>query len=502
MGYFDDLQDSSASEQPQKSGGYFSDLKEQPSKLLSALNAPIHGIAEGAESFRGLSPATITAPIPKEYGMKLLEQFLPTREEHKPIKRAAKIATQGIIAPEAIPLLAAQTVGGTAAGELAEKLGLGEIGQNISEAVGMGVPGLVKGAGKLAKSLIKGESEKLPSGLTKIKAIESPTKFAKITEQRRASVIKNLDKEASLLAKKSLEKNVPIAKKIEQGFDFEKNFERNFGNLKQAAKKYNPDIDTSNLSKFLGESGSKYRGIPNPHPEAIKVMKEIKSFQRNPQYGLNNLLKIYRSNNQKLKGLYETRMAKGSQTEYADFLRGMNREISKSFENTLPEDSQWMKGFRDMNREFKSFKDAQRVNQQLKGILSETPKFSEIEKLATDLKTQDKLRMSMGDEGADEIVQIAKDLRLSKSVLRDMKKGEFSKFDLAFPLYYLIPGFGKGAAALHGIKLSKNFYGWVLSEPSRRKSYQSALESFKNKDLNGYKVASSKLLQELEEEKD
>jgi hypothetical protein len=269
---------------------FFDDLDEEPSSFRSAISAPFKG---AIKELSGLNPFSAPGPVPRQLQERLLEEQLPIRPEHEYLERAGKLATLAALGPESIPAKIAETVGGTIAGELAESGGLGTTGQSISEAVGMGIPGLIKGAAKKGAQLIKGTVEKTPSGLEKISATEA--KFpglAKVSKERQEKVIKDLDKQAAALTKKSVEKHVPVAKEIERGVDFESNFSKGFQDLRSSAKQANPEIDITPISEFLSTTSDKFRGIPKPSSDLLKIKNEVKAFQNRPQFYLNNLLKI------------------------------------------------------------------------------------------------------------------------------------------------------------------------------------------------------------------
>jgi hypothetical protein len=493
--FFSDLEESLPSESKKSESSFFSDLKEQPSKLRSILTAPLKGAASSAQSINPLFPR---GPISPEMGERLLEENLPTRPEHDYLVRAGKLAPYVALGPEGIAAKGAQLAGGTIAGELAKSGGLGETGQSISEAVGMGASGLMGGLAKLGLSAFAKGVEKLPSGLTKLKALSSKfPKFGTISKERHDAVVQKLDKEAANIAKTSIEKHLPITKEIEKGVDFEKNFQTGFGNLKRSAEKANPTVDITPVSNFFQETWSKYKGIPKPHAEAKKIKDEIRAFSNNPPTSLNNLLKTYRSNNRKISNIYETSRIKGSQKEYVDFLLDMNRNISKSFEDTLPKDSAWMKQFKAVNHEYKSFQDAKKVMADLKGILSESPTYAQIENLSSNPATQRKLSLRMGEEGSKEIIQLAKDLKQTKEALKSVPKGSYSKYDAIFPLYYFIPWIGKYLGIAKAANTARYFTGWLLSTPSRRSAYREAVQSFLKQDIQGYKKATQILLKEM-----
>lgn len=501
-GFFSDLDYAQDVRSMEKGSDFFSDLPEPPSALKSlALTVP-RAIMKAAKSIPFRSPSM----IPEKMQKRLLEEEFPIRQEHEPIERALKIATELGVFPASMPMRAAEAVGGAALGELAEKSGLGEFGQSIAEGVGAGIPGLLKIAGSVPKAISKAFSsttEKMPSGLTKIGAVESKlSKMGSLSKERQKVVVEKLNKEASDLAQKSIEKHLPAVDKLKKNANLDLKFKEDFGKLKKVAEKANPDVDITPISELMKETTQKYRGIPNPSSEAKSIINEIKYFMRKPQTGLGNLLKIYRDNGKKMKHVYETAMTGGRQEEYVNFLKSMNNAISQSFERTFPAESAWLNQFKRLNREFKEIKNAESTLLKLKGVLSENPRLAELDKLISDVKTQEKLRLSMGNEGSQEIIQIASDLKRSRDALKKMPSKEFSKFDHAFPLYYLIPFVGKAIGAYKTVKAGRYFYGWLLSTPSRRKAYSEALNAFSKSDLEGYKKATAVLKKELDSKED
>lgn len=402
-------------------------------------------------------------------------------------------------------------------GGQASKLGRGNLSQKIKfgakataakEALQeSGVPepiaeiaGIVAGDIKFPK-LAKGEVKKLPSGLTQPKAVEAKhPKLGTLSKERQTAVIDKLDKEATDLIKTSVEKHQPKTKQIQEGFDFEGQFQKQFSEVEKLASKANPEIDVTPVSNLMSETGKKYRGIPQLHPEAKKIKAEVKAFGNRPPTSLRNLLKTYRSNNQKIRNIYETSRLTGKQREYVDFLTNYNKAIADSFRETLPKDSAWLKMFEGANRDFKNFKDAEKTLNQLREVFGENPTLQKVERLADDIRKQKQLSLSMGEQGSREIVQIAKDLKKVKEAIKTIPSSEITKFDAAFPLYYLIPFLGKaigvGVSAAKAIKFGRYGYGWMLSTPARRKAYGDILKALKNQDLESYKKAALILIKE------
>lgn len=485
---------------PEEVNVHLSELR-QPSRTKSLLSAGAKGLRRGGATLNQLLPK---GPIPEELAERAFEEVLPSQEKgaEKFIERAGELAPIVATGPEGLGAKGLQVGAGAIAGHLAEKAGLGKTGQGIAEAGALSIPGLAKAGFKTAKSALTRETEKLPSGLTKLKALEAKNpERASLESIKQKEAIKKLNTEASGLTKKAIEKNIPIYKEIEKGFDFPQHFEKRFGELQKTAEKANPEINITPVSELLQKTREKYRGIPSLHADAIKIGKEVRAFGNRPQTGLRSLYRIYRSNNQKLKHIYETAFTGGKQKEYADFLVDMNKSIAQSFEQTLPKESAWMDSFRGLNKEYSQFQATKKALSELKSLLGGNPSLEKLEKFANDEKTFKKLSMSMGPNGAREIRQIATDLKQSKDAIKRIPVKDLSGFDKAYPLAYLIPGLkfiAAGMTAYKGIKSAKYLYGMYLSTPATRRAYQESLRALISKDLPAYIKATAALKNEME----
>lgn len=348
-------------------------------------------------------------------------------------------------------------------------------------------------AKNIFNSVFGKEVEKLPSGLTKLKAVDTEkAHLAKLSSAAQKTAIGKLNQEASTLTEKAVQSHLPFAKKIEEGFDFPGYFEKGFGELQSVASKANPEIDITPVSNLLRSVRDKYRGIPTLHSDAVKIGKEVKAFSNNPQTGLKNLLKIYRSNNQKVKHIAETAFAGGRQKEYVDFLLDMNKNIAKSIENTLPKDSAWVKQFRDFNKEYGQFRGTERALKDLQPLLGENPSATKLASLSNDERVFSRLSRTMGEKGANEVRQIARDLKTSIEAIKKIPKFQLEQYEKIFPIAYLIPGIGKiaaGATALKSVKIGKYVFGSYLMTAARRKLYRQAVQSLEKQDLKAYKAA-------------
>lgn len=474
----------------------FIQTTKQPSKLRSFISAPIKGAAQSY--LKSSIPSIFPGPISPKAGEKIVEKALPTRPEHEPLVRAGKVAPYVISSGASLPMAISEIALGTAAGEIAKESGAGEFGQEVAEVLGMGLPALAKLGAKAISSLIRklkpGEAKKLQSGLTKLRVLEkSQKKMGRISPEREEKVINRLNTEASELAKKTIEREVPIVKEIEKGVDFEERFEKGFQQVKKLAQKAKPDIETRNLNQFMRSSEIPFRGIPKKSlsPETRKILDEVSAFRNKPVRRLDRLLTLFRENNKKLTSIYEQSRITGKQKHYRDFLINFNKEIGKSFETTLGKDSEWVKMFKKTNAEFKAFTDASTVLTKLKGFIDGVPTKTEVTKLATNLKAQRNLELKMGKKGAKEIIQISKDLKDSIEAIKKIPKQRLRSFNSIFPIYYLLPWGGKTigtATALSKMRrFSKLGYGYWLSSPARRKGYSEAIKALNKNDLSSYK---------------
>ena len=323
------------------------------------------------------------------------------------------------------------------------------------------------GPGDLSTSIFsKQPIKRMESGLTEPRALEAPhIRFATINPERQKHAIDKLNQEASQLTEKAVSEHLPLSKQIEEGFDFHGQFEKDFGNVQKLAFKANPDIDISPLSDFLRKTAKEYREIPTLHPETKKIVTEI-NFRNKGIPTLRPLLKIYRSNNRKIRGIYETAALSGKQKEYVDFLLDMNKKISESFVKTLPADSPWLKKFLDTNKTYKNYLDANKAMSMLKPLLTGEITPAKLKQFGSDERFYKKLKLSMGEKGATEIKQIANDLYKASQSIKNIPTRELKMWESIFPFGLLIP-FVKIPAAIGVVvksaKLARNIYGYWLS---------------------------------------
>ena len=338
------------------------------------------------------------------------------------------------------------------------------------------------------------EIERLPSGLSKPRAVEAKhINLAKISSESKAAAIHKLDEEASKLAQASVKKHLPISEAIEKGFDFEEHFEKNFGELKSLMERSKFDADITPIMDFFKKTQEKYRGIPSLHPEAVKIIKEIRRFKNNPQTNGGNLLRIYRSNNQKRNQAFETARLTGKQKEYVDFLGDMNRAISDSFERSMPKDGVWLKNFLRNNKDYAQYKGAQKTLSLLGPLLRGEITAGRIDALAHDPRWMKKLELSMGAEGAKEIVQIARDLKKATEAIKKIPRATLHKFEDIYSIGLLIPLIKIPVAIKKGVDIAQKAYGNYLTSPAKRVALDESLKALANQDIVAYKEATDKL---------
>ena len=362
------------------------------------------------------------------------------------------------------------------------------------------IPGAKAKAEAEAPKQIK-VKETLPSGLTKPRALEAKRpSLGIITKEKQQQAIKKLEDEASKLTKESLHKHVPEAKRLEEGFDFETHFKNEFGPLKQAINKANPRIEIKPVTRFLQDNFKKYHGLTSPHEDAKKIISETVKFMRSPKTQGKDLYSIIRSNNKKIKDIYETARFTGKHEEYVNFLLDMNRAITDSFKQTLPKDSKWMKRFLELNEGYGQYKNALKTNYLLKPLLQGNPTPSNLKKFINDPRLQKKLELAMGKQGASEVVQIAKDLEKASDAIKSIKAQDIKVMDAAFPIALIIP-FVKIPASIYGIKKAADWarrgYGWYLTTPATRTAYDSAVKAIADKNPQAYVKATNELKKEM-----
>jgi len=357
-----------------------------------------------------------------------------------------------------------------------------------------------RGLGSKVLGEFSGEPERMASGLAKPRALEAANpKLGLITKERQEKAISKLDEEAQSLIKSKIKERIPLSKKFEEGFDFRKHYEKEFGDLLKSANEANPQININPVSSFLRDTSMNYRGIPTLHRDAKMVTREIDNFRTRAPSTLKDLLKVRRSNTQKLNEIYERRLLSGKRREYADFLNNLNKKIDESIGQTLPEDSAWFKRYSDLMKEYKDFRSAQDALNFLEPLLREKINTSSLTRLATDPKKQSYLKIKMGEEGAAEVIQIAKDLVSARNAIKNIPVREWSKFDAIWPISWLWKPSGIITTAKRGVDWGRRGYGYLLSSPARRKAFDEALHAVAANDLQAYKEA-TKSLQDMSQE--
>lgn len=435
---------------------------------------------------------TITEPLrEKIFGQVTDEEAMGTQAARRFGRLAGPAALAG-------PLALTGAALGATAGQIAQEKGYGPIGQAVAEISGIVGPQAAKNIVSLAKS-----SKEPIKQLTMPRIGPKGTKVGIITSEKQKNVIERLNKEAASISKNILEEKQPLIKQIEQGVDFESEWEKGFGKVKQLAEKANPHINTSSLGLFMYDESRKYSGVPKLSPEAEKIVKEVRAFGKKTPENLNDLLKTYRQNNKKVRNVYETSRVTGKQQEYVDFLMDYNRQIINSVKETLPKDSAWVKMFEDTNAKFKSYKDAKAAENLLKPILGENPTLDRLTKYAADPQIQKKLSLYLGQDGADQISKLAADLKIARESVKKISVKEMSKWDAIFPLGYIIPG-GElikiPYLAAKAVKYSRFGYGRFLTGPKKTASYGDLVKAFNDGDKKAYALAAQRLAQELDSE--
>lgn len=340
-------------------------------------------------------------------------------------------------------------------------------------------------------------TEKFDSGLTKPRAVKAAhPQRAIVTPGAQEKLIKGLEREASGLVRESASKHIPAFKQIEEGVEFFPRYRQEVGELKAMAERFNPEIDITPLSKFIGEKVESFRGIPRPHEDARMILRDLKSFRRNPPQDLKSLYRTLRSNNRKRERIFERARIHGKLKEYDSFLAELNNSIIDSIRSTLPKDSAWLNKLESTNKQFHDYMNGQEVMRKLEPILGKDIDTASFRKLAHDQAKQKKLLLHSGKKGGEELIQIAKDLDEAVNAVKSMTAKEWSKFDEYLGLSFLIPGVKKisiPALLVRAPHYARRAYGYWLSRPSKIKYYDDALKAIASKDLDSYKMAAEKL---------
>ena len=208
---------------------------------------------------------------------------------------------------------------------------------------------------------------------------------------------------------------------------------------------------------------------------------------------LDDLLRNRVNNTAKMRGVYERRLMKGTQQEYVDFLNRLNKKIDESIISTLPDDSQWAKQYLKMNAEYAQFKNAESVIKQLEPLLREKMSTSALTRLAENPDKQKFLKIKIGEKSADEIIQIAKDLKEAQRWIKKIPVKDLNKFDAVFPISWVFKPAGALMTVKKGYDYSRKAYGYLLSNPAKRKVFDEMIHAVSENNLSSYEKAVNKL---------
>lgn len=364
----------------------------------------------------------------------------------------------------------------------AEMAGFGPTGQTIAGIIAGGYPA-VKEAFLKAKET---PNLLMKSGITKRKVVGQPEQVvskAVISPERQAESIAKLNQEAAKIVKSKVHKHVPLLKALEEGVDFESINRKNMDAVHQMAKSSNTVIDIDPLSDFLTETAGRYKKIRKLSPELKEIQSEVKAFKNNPASMLEDLVEIYRDNNKKYRKVV------GKDPEYAHFLSEYNRKIVQSIEETLPKDNEFVNFFKTTNKDYRDYKNAQFIKRNLDSMMQGNPTIEDIKNISINQAKQKALIEKMGKEGANDIIDIAKDMTIAHEALKSIPVKSLKIFDSIYPIADLLPlGSGISLKGLMKVtpKLSKRVLGYNLSSPEKKDAYKNALNALKTGDKSAY----------------
>lgn len=459
------------------------------------------GESEAMQDARALYPENnFPAPLTEEQKqghLQDLSQNFPTQTN---IERMVEEKTGLPLQPKN-EIQKSLRLGGEAAGfrggNIKEKIGAAIAAPAISQtAQAMGAPEEIANLGGLVGSGLsipkisrtKLPTEKLPSGLEKPTALENKySKYGKISKEVQEKTIKNLDEEAKKLSAKVLERERPLVKKINEGVDLDKEFQEGFTSLRQTAKKYNPELNVKPVSELMEKTRVDVLGLPNPSTQTRKIIKDIEAFEKNPPITLYDNLRNFRNLSEKQSEIYEKSFLHGKQKKYADFISDYKKSITKSMEETLPKDSEWMKSFKDLNKDYSEYLNTKKAQAILEPIFGKEITAAKLEKAATDIPFQKKLSFALGEKGAQDISQIAKDLKLARESISSIPLKQIDLLEKSLPYGYiltdLIP-YGQLFKLPYYAKAAKSgaqhLLGLYLTKPKSRAAYSIVLKEFKN----------------------
>jgi hypothetical protein len=487
-------------------GDIFQSFHMQPAKQSEVQRQTLereYALPESERSWGTEESEYSRLPTSQEIKRLLPESEVPREEMpawQKALGRGGRLLTGGVslgLGPLASLIPAA---GGALTGQVAEESGLGEFGQGVAEVGGQLGPSLFKAGQRFFKTT--GDVTK--SGLPKLRATESKlTKYAAISPETKEKTLEKLEKSASELTRKTLKEKLPISEKIASGFDFEKRYEQEFGKIKSLAKRANPLIETNPVNELMKKNYQEFRTLLEPDTEVKNIINTSKKWLRRQPSSLKEMLDIYRSNNRKLKQIYETSGQMGRREMYKNFLIDYNRSIGQSIENTLPKDSKFVKMFKDMNAEYSQYKKGLQAEKELSPLLNSFSKPNQLKKLAESPKIKSKLMNSLGEDGANQIVSIADDLQKAKEAVSGIKGREWTKelhvLAKAGLLGLHVP-YAKTGIFVHTMyHLSKQMLGRVLINPSSRNAYQEALRAMAEGNKEEYIMATRRMFEAINE---
>lgn len=382
-------------------------------------------------------------------------------------------------------------------------------GEKVADVLGAFKPKEIWQLGKAginAARKLKASPQTMESGLSKPRATESKlAKLATIGKETQKKSVDNLNKEAGALIRKSIHKNVPLAKKVEEGFS-STNLSRNFEHLDKAALKSKARLDLEPVEQLMDDYVTKFKGIPSLDPDAKLIQSEIKAWRKPSKTPktVADAYKTYRSNNRKIRAIDETAFTSGKKADYVNFLKAQNKAIGQSFRDTLGKDAPFVQYFDNLNDQYKKVRRAENAFKTFEPMLRGkdlTP--AALEKLAFDPKRQRKLLAeTKNPELIQDVIQIAKDLKMAKEAVKGISKSAWKGFEAAFPVTLIIPVVGQVAKSIgipfYAVKTGRYLLGYWLSKPQTRRAYGDALKALTNHDVEGYKVATSVLRKALE----
>ena len=470
--------------------------------------------SDAMEEARRLFPDEFHPQIPREEQALYAEEvgrYMPTQSN---LERVLE-ETTGLPLQARDELQKMLRLGGEAAalrpGGIKSKLFAGAAAPTVSQAAqAMGAnEGIANVAGLLAAGapiprLEKGPKEivKMPSGLTErriVTAKKSRIPFLAASDQK--AVIKAMDEEAAGIAKNILKREKPIITQIEEGFDFDKAFKQEFGEVKQFAAKYNPQIDTKPISRFMSKEFAETVNIPAPSSTIKKIQSEIKAFRKKPLNSLYDSFKKFRDINRKISAMKKKAYSEGvdPDAEYLKFLDDYKRSIVNSWEETLPKDSPWLKKFKQSNKNFSDYMSAEAANHKLKGFFGEEIDPEYLKKITSNRHFQNKLKESLGEAGVSDLVELSKDLLASKNALKKIPSESLSKFSKELSYYEKIL---EKLPILKVTRLPREMLAIYLTKPKVKQQMKVVFDAIEKNDPKAFGVAIKELSKILKSEED